>query len=129
MEEDLRITRLKSIIEEKGLTPPCRLQIGLHGIRDFNHRDGAQKRYYKVYLGGEDVTTLLAGLANEMDRICYAADNRYKTFRAVGCGMDMAFYTVYTLSKANTIAGEQLIDGQRYTYLGKMLRSGKYEYE
>lgn len=116
---------LFEIIKERGYSDPVKFDIGLDKLTHRNDPDGNQRRYFRVFLNGQDVGHLVAqscGLSLSM------ANDAYNCIIVHGCGMDMAFWGVYQIYCTAENRGYHNMISQYYNFLGKKSR-GKYPYQ
>lgn len=98
--------------EQNNIKTPIKLQIGL--VKLIN--TGTQKRYFRVYIDGHDVTQMVA---NAVGLKLSKAKDTYNCLIIKGCGMDMGFALQCRVSKHSYQYNPNLFDKDDYIYLGK----------
>ena len=95
---------------------PIKLEIKLEKIADKWNKDGDQRRYFRCYIDGTEVTMAVAEVLN---RTISKAKDTNGCMIVHGCGMDMAHWIQNEIWSRFSYAGyKEMFDANEYKYLG-----------
>ncbi len=98
-------------------TEPIKLEIGLDKFVPDSKKNGNDARYFSVFIGGKDVTALVAYATGLKTSTGY---NTYGSIIIHGSGMDMGFALQSRMYSAACRDGyPDMFDKDEYKYLGK----------
>lgn len=101
---------------QQNIKQPIKLEIELNKIAYDRNGCGNDARYFKVFINGKDVTTMVAAAVNL--KMSYAR-NSYGCLIIHGSGMDMGFALQDKMYRASYQAGyPDMFDRDFYTYRG-----------
>ena len=97
-----------------------RLALSIDRLVDDYKGDGNQKRYFRAFVDGEDVSAMLG---NFIGRPVSKAKDTKNCILVKGCGMDMRFWLqLKTFRTASEAGYPYIFDEAEYEYLGRNQR-------
>lgn len=116
---------LFTYVEEKNISQPIQLEIGLDKIVYDRTKNGNDTRYLTVRINGKNVTQMVAEATNL--KISKAQDTDGSLIIR-GSGMDMGFALQDRVYRAAYQAGyPNMFDRGMYKYLGKRISGRRYQ--